>query len=844
LSTRFFTSVEVFGNTIYHRFIENGERKQEKIQDFHPTVFVTSPNKDTKFTNLWGHPVAPKHFDDITSARNFIKQMSDVDGSQINGTTDWALQFTSNQYFDDIKYDTSKIRKFYVDIECIQKPELGFPVPEKAEAPIQLITVFDSITSKYYVFGEKPYTSKRADVLYMCEPDEKNRLIKFISFWERMNPDIVTGWNSTPFDMVYVYTRLINLLGEEFAKRLSPWRRVSYMNLDSKDREIEIDIAGISQLDYLDLYKKYVPGGKESYSLDFISELELDENKVDYSEYGSLFGLYENNWELFVDYNIRDVELVVRLDKKLKMIDIQVLLAYTGKVNYREVFSPLKLWTAIVYNHLIKTDVVIPPQQHHSKDTQFTGAFVFPPVKGLHDWVVSFDFTSLYPTVMASFNISPETRIQNPADVPAMLLEVWGRDISEDMLQSGAIPPEITQCLKDNNLIMTGNGQLYRTDIDGVLPILIRKMFAERKATKGRMLQLLAEYEKDKSQTHLKSEADALYCKEQALKIALNSLYGAVGAQYFILFDMKNAEAVTLTGQGFIKNCAQNISAYLSKVTGVSKDYIAAGDTDSIYVDFGPLVEKYIKGEVLDKLVDVVDTKFAEQVASYVANLTTKLNVQQSMMGLKREKVISRVCFVAKKAYYGYCLDSEGVRYAEPKMFDIGVESRRSSTPKWAREALKDCYKIILAKTPDDLYEYTRKLRLEFDKWEMLKISIPRGVSDIDKWIDSNGNFISRIPQHTRAAGVYNRHIKRLNIEHKYRPVVNGDKIRFIYLDPKNPLREDVCGFGEDGLPTEFDIEKYIDKDRHFDAFFNPLTRACEAANWSSTKQRNVEDFF
>lgn len=834
------------GNTILHRYIEDGVRKQEKIQDFSPVVFMqNNSDVNTGYKNLYGQSVIPKRFEDIKAARDFIKTMGNVDGTQINGITDWTIQFASNKYYDDIQYDVAKIRKFIIDIECIQDESLGFPHASKAEAPIQLITVYDSITQKYYVFGERPYQSDRADVLYICEPDETQRLIKFITFWERMSPDIITGWNSTSFDMVYLFTRLTNLLGDDFSKRLSPWKRCSYVNEESEKLELEVDICGVSQLDYLELYKKYVPGGKESFSLDYIAEVELDEHKVNYSEYGNLQGLCEKNWALFVSYNIKDVELVKRIDDKLKMIDIQCLLAYTGKINYREVFSPLKLWTAIVYNHLIKENVILPPQVHHSKDTQFTGAYVKDPQQGVHDWAVTFDFTSLYPTTMASFNISPETRIRNPTDVPALLLELWGKDLSEDMLESGAIPPEVTQCLKDNNLIMTGNGQLYRTDIEGVLPILIRKMFAARKTAKSKMLKLRAEYEKDKTQEHLKIQADTLYCLEQALKIGLNSLYGAVGAQYFMLYDMKNAEAVTLTGQGFIKNTAKNMSSYLSKICQKEDDYTAYGDTDSIFVRFGPLVKKYFKDEnILDQLTQVVDVKVAAQIEIWIKDLTSKLNVQNSMMGLKREKIISSVCLVSKKAYFGYCLDSEGVRYAEPKLFVTGVESQRSSTPKWAREALKDCYSIILTKTSDDLYAYTKQLRTQFDDWDMLKISIPRGVSDIDKWIDSNGNFINRIPQHTRAAAVYNRHIKRLNIEHKYRPVVNGDKIRFIYLDPKNPLREDVCGFGQDGLPAEFDIEKYIDKDRHFGAFFNPLTRACDAANWSSSKQINIEDFF
>jgi len=840
---KFYTNIEVRGKTVYHRYVEDGVRKQEKTGDFSPTLFIRSDN-DVGFKDIFGTFVKPKLFDTISDAKQFLKEMKGVSGMDVYGSQDYELLFANEVYPGEIEYDLTKVRTGMLDIEVSCPDGAGFPHPTEAAWPINLITIHDSFTDTFYVFGEKPYKPKQANVKYLCEPDEKERLLKFVTSMQTLSFDVISGWYSNTFDIPYIFKRLENLFGENTAAKLSPWGRYEWKNLESEDRKPEIEIAGVQLLDYLELYKKHVPGEKESYKLDYIGFLELGLNKISYDEeYGSIYRFANANWELFVDYNIRDVEIPLELDKKKNLIAVQMMLAYTAKINYTGAYGPVGLWTAIIHAELSSRNMVLPPSRHTRKDEQYEGAFVKETIPGFYRWVTCFDFTSLYPTIMASYNISPESLIRYAEDLPEIVRPYWRQNITDEMCYN-SLPPEVTAALKAHKLCIAGNGEIFRTDIDAVIPRLVRKMFAARRAAKKQMLECKKIYEADNTRTDMKALAGILSVKEQAYKICLNSLYGAFGSEWFCLFEVCLAAAVTLSGQGYIRHCERKFNEYLSNITG-KRDYIIAIDTDSLYINLGPLQEKF--GLDQQALTHAIDTKLQDLAASYIDNVVDVTGVTNSIMGLKREKIISVAVFVKKKRYVGYAVDNEGVVYAEPDFFVTGLASKSSATPRRVRSSLEDVYKLILARDEAGLIDYVNRFKLEYKSLPIDVIAYPRGVNDIGKWKGPNDDvpYISRTPIHVRASIMHNLVIKKKGLQNHIQDISDGMKIKFVYIDERNPTHEDVIGFTGNKIPDEFGLDQFIDHDMMFDkSFIEPVKVVCEIAGLNYKKQNEASSYF
>lgn len=845
--SKFYTDIEVRGNAIFHRYVEDGIRKKEKVTDFCPTLYIYS-DRDVGIKDIFGTNVQPKQFGSMSDARNFMKNMKDVDGMSFYGSQDYGLLFAGETYPGELEYDLTKVRVGMLDIEVSCPDGEGFPHPTVAAWPINLITIHDSFTDTFFVFGEKPYTPKQKNVKYLCEPDERERLLKFITFMMTLEFDVISGWYSNTFDIPYIFKRIENLFGEETASKLSPWGRYEWKNLESEDLSPEIEISGIQLLDYLQLYQKHVPGEKESYKLDYIGELELKLKKVSYEEeYGTIYNFAQKNWELFVDYNIRDVEIPLKLDRKKQLLAVQMMLAYTAKINYVGAFGSVGLWTAIIHNDLATRNQVLPPRRHNKKDQAYEGAFVKDTIVGFYRWLACFDFTSLYPTIMASYNISPESLVRSIYEIPHEIREMvqpfWRRNVTDDVCH-GSIPPEVTAALRAHNLCMTGNGELFWTDVDAVIPRLVRKMFANRRAAKKKMLELKKAFELDPTLLDAKEEAGVLSVREQAYKICLNSLYGAFGSEWFCLFEVALAAAVTLTGQGYIRYCERRFNEYLSGITG-PRDYVVAIDTDSLYLNLGPLQEKF--GLDQAALTKAIDTKLQDLAGQYIDAVVNATGVTNSIMGLKREKIISVAVFVKKKRYVGYAVDNEGVVYAEPDFFVTGLESKRSSTPRVVRKSLEDVYKLILDRNEQGLIDYVSRFKLEYRTLPIEQIAYPSSVNDIKKWANHKaGNpYLKGTPIHVRASIMHNHLIKTKGLDKNVQAIAEGSKIKYIYLDPKNPMREDVIGFSGTKIPSEFDLDRYIDFDLMFDkSFITPVKTICDVAGLKYEKKRDLSSFF
>ena len=425
---KFFTSVQIIGGSIYHRYIDNGVRHQIKTTEFSPSLFYSS-GQDSEYKDLYGKPLQKQDFNSISDCKEYVKSYSNVDGKQIYGTTDYTSMFMSKTYPGQIEWSFNQIKIFYIDIEV--SVAAAFPDPMKAEQPVTCVTIYDSIEKHYHVFGIKNTKYRVDNMTYYHCGNEENLLKAIVTFWASSPPDIVTGWHTNGFDIPYLINRITNQKSQAFCEKLSPWNRISSQESgDIKARVLEYDILGIELLDMLDLYKKFVPGNQESYSLDYIAKKELGRGKVQYD--GSLQDLYENDYDKYVEYNIADVELVIALEQKLSIIALICNLGYKAKINYGEAMGPVKLWSNIVYHALWEKKIIMPPRTRGSKDAKFEGAYVKEPKIGMHDNVVTFDATSMYPSNIMAFNISPETMVL-PHEVPADLLPYYRKPFVEEI---------------------------------------------------------------------------------------------------------------------------------------------------------------------------------------------------------------------------------------------------------------------------------------------------------------------------------------------------------------------------------------------------------------------------
>ena len=599
-------------------------------------------------------------------------------------------------------------------------------------------------------------------------------------------------------------------------------------------KHVTFDVGGLTQLDYLDLYKKFTYKAQESYRLDYIAEVELGQKKLDHSEFDTFKDFYTHGWQKFIEYNIVDVELVDRLEDKMKLIELALTMAYDAKVNYADVFYQVRMWDNIIYNYLKKRDIVIPPKNRSTKNEKYAGAYVKEPIPGKYDWVVSFDLNSLYPHLIMQYNISPETLLDErhpTASVDRILAE----EINFELYKDNAVCP---------------NGAMYRKDVRGFLPELMDKMYGDRVIFKKKMIQAKKEYEKTPTKT-LEKEIARCNNIQMAKKISLNSAYGAIGNQYFRYYQLANAEAITLSGQVSIRWIEQKMNDYLNKLLQTTEeDYVIASDTDSIYLNLGPLVNKFFgakssdKAAVVSLLNKICEEKFEPYIDQCYQNLATYVSAYDQKMQMKRENIADRGIWTAKKRYILNVWDSEGVRYEDAKLKMMGIEAVKSSTPAPCRKMIKDALKLMMNGTEEDVIDFIDKSREEFKKLPPEQISFPRSVSDVVKYKSHSDIYIKGTPIHCRGALLYNHYILKNKLDNKYSLIQNGEKIKFCYLKKPNSIHENVISFIQD-FPKELDIDKYIDYDLQFEkSFVEPLKAILDAIGWNVEKTVNLELFF
>ena len=829
---KFYTNVQLIGNQVLVREVDNGVRKEYR-DEFFPTLFVKSKKK-TKFKTLNGDAVEPIKPGTVRECREFYKKYEGVDGFSVYGNDRYIYQYISEKYpQDEIKFDISQIKLVTLDIEV--SSEQGFPDVESCQEEILAITIQDYTTKEIITWGVKPFDNKQKNVTYHYCPSEYQLLSSFIEYWMVDVPDVVTGWNIQFYDIPYICKRLNRVLGEKLMKRFSNWGLVSQGEVFKNGRKhTTFDIGGLTQLDYLDLYRKFTYKAQESYRLDYIAEVELGQKKLDHSEFDTFKDFYTKGWQKFIEYNIVDVELVDRLEDKMKLIELALTMAYDAKVNYNDVFYQVRMWDNIIYNYLKKTNVVIPPKVDANKDEKYAGAYVKEPIPGKYDWVVSFDLNSLYPHLIMQYNISPETLLDERHPT-ATVDRILNEELNFELYKDNAV---------------CANGAMFRKDVRGFLPELMEKMYGDRVIFKKKMLAAKQQYEKTPTKA-LEKEIARCNNIQMAKKISLNSAYGAIGNQYFRYYKLANAEAITLSGQVSIRWIEGKMNGYLNKLLQTEEvDYVIASDTDSIYLDMGPLVTKFFGSKSGDKakIVSILDKICEDKLEPFIEQSYQKLadyvSAYEQKMQMKRENIADRGIWTAKKRYILNVWNSEGVQYSEPKLKVMGIESVKSSTPAPCRKMLKDAFKLLMTGTEDDVIDFIEKSRKEFKTLPPEQVSFPRSASDVEKYKSHSSIYAKGTPIHIRGALLFNHYIKQNKLDNKYSLIQNGEKIKFCYLKKPNTLHENVISFIQE-FPKELDIDKYVDYDLQFEkSFLEPLKTILDSIGWNIEKQNTLESFF
>lgn len=798
------------------------------IDDYEFELFVPAHATATADSHsIYGQPLSRVMVPSVRELSDFSDAHS---GWEIHGMEDPLSQFLAREYPQKLAPSLDLFSVMNIDIEV--EHSNGFPDPVRAEQEVL------SITMKR--FGQ-PSISLGLEQLnrpgyFKCH-DEADLLETFLTFYERRIPDIITGWNVELFDITYLVNRISKILDSKAPNRLSPFAGKCRNPIQEKTDyrgEAYYKILGVTTVDYLELYKKFSPDKQESYRLGYIAEEELGDTKVDLEPWGnSLMRLYREDFPTFIEYNEKDVLLVERLDDKLQFLLNLVAITFMVKGRVEDSQATVKPWDTLLYNMILPLGMQPPPHPKPSA-SQIVGGFVKEPIPGLEKWVVVFDLASLYPNIARTLNMSPET------------IAIRGLPCIEEIL--AGLPLDIQP-----GMALAANGSQYRQDKVGIIPMAMGFLLDQRNVVKGEMKvekklkeAALANRDKAAAKAH-EDNVSRLNATQLALKILANGGYGAIANRFFRYFDVDIAEGITMTGQTVIRFVAAAINAKMNELMEtVDVDYVLGSDTDSCMTSIAAFMEGYIEACGMpanyNDLIDVADQFVQANIERDVLEprlkeLATQLGSINSTLSMKREAIADRGLFRAKKHYVLQVWDNEGVRYTEPDMKMVGIETARTTTPKICKEMLTTALKIILNGEEADLKREFKVWKETFATETPQKIGFPRGVSEINKWADPHGNPIKKTPIGAKAALAYNKLLKQHNLL-ELDPIKEGSKLKFVYLRHNNPTGMNVVGF-MDEIPAQFDLDHWIDRDIQFEkALTIPLQSFTSLVDWHVVKAR------
>jgi len=895
MTDTFYTNVSFNKGRILLKGFDNGKRIQTSIP-YQPYLFVQSTDPTSHYKTIFGAPVERVDFRTVGAARDYINKYKDVSNYNLFGMTQWIYPYIFDKYGTSgtIAYNRDQIRILYLDIETdtgkyeddfeirVRKTPDSFETDTTVEQLYKYIDyeVFDvkyerwttvmqssyitdieyspvadatkeinsvtfRIDGKNIVLGLYDYTPEDSNTTFIKCMHEVELLSKIIDIIRKIDPAIVTGWNSSGYDIPYITNRIVRILGEDRAKELSPWGIIERRMIHDKfgqDFE-QITWVGISSIDYMDTYKKFESATEESYALDYISEIQLGVGKLDYSEYGSLRALYILNRPLYYKYNIIDVERITQIEEKLKLFDVQLSLAYYMGVNYIDVFGTIRSWDSFIHSFLLRQGIVVPQSEIGEQEDKIEGAHVKMPTPGLYEWVASFDVKSLYPSIARQCNISPETLIGTAPNVTV------------DAALNKTIDPELIAQLKTENASLCGTGCLFDNSVEGFIAACMRQTYDERvvfQAEHKKYVKLLNATDKTDPLYAVYEAKTAYYrAQQQSRKIAINSLYGSFAARFFRWYDRRLAESITKTGQIAIRQVAAYINKFLNAYCGtVDIDYVLYIDTDSNYIELQRVVAK----NGWDKLPNVeiaalIDTFCKEHLRPVIDrafdDLFEYLNHRTKVLDMARENIASRAIWTeAKKRYAMMVYDSEGTLYNPPKPKIQGHEAVKNSTPRELRKLLKEAIIILLIQDEEAVQKYVEQAEAEFKGLPFEVTAYNKNCNNLAKYSSEDSVFIKGTPINVRAALVYNRMLRLHNLDSKYPLIEEGSKIKYCHLILPNPTNSNVIGAPYE-LPPELKLESYIDYRTMFEkAFIKPMQSLTDAAGWNIEKVADLSDLF
>lgn len=820
------------GSVFLRTWSDEGVRIDTEMP-FTPYLFMED-EKGKDATSIFKTPLKKHVFKNGFERSKYVKNSS---RKRFFGNLPPEQQFLIDMYKDTVHgKDFSKfpLKVYYFDIETFSPN--AFPVPKLAKDPVILITVYNSLNKQIDTWGvKKDYTPKLPNVRYHKCNSESELFEKFMNFWKADPPDVWVGWNSEQFDIPYIINRGRSLLNDEFINQLSPLRRLHYREFrnDFGQETGKWVINGISCIDYMDLYKKFSKGDRESYSLNYIAEYELKEGKLAINA-TNLSSLAETDWENFVDYNIQDVNLLIKLDEKLNYLNIVRLLAYKGCTNFEAALGKIAIVTGAMSLQAIEQGYIIPTFVNEEIRDSLAGGFVKDPVRGLHESIVSFDVNSLYPNTIITLNISSETKLGK-----IITGDIEKDDKIEIKLINGNVSSISTskfkEFIKNESVAVSKAGVLYSQKFKGVCPNLINKIYAERVEAKKKMKVLQLSKKKNKETLDSIIYYDTL---QYTLKILLNSIYGVFANKHSPFMDIDNASSITLTGQAVAKAGSEILRQYSIKKYGITEDVVVYGDTDSVYITITPILKKLgikltdgtgIVSKEAHVIVDDLDRVVNAEVIDWARK---ELNSIDPRFEFKREAIAGVGAFLMKKRYIIHVLDDEGV--AVNKFKYVGVEIARSTTPKKVKELIKKTVETaFLTKDIKQTNDIFREAYEEFKLLDVQDASFRRAVKDYEKYGKNTtlSGFEKGTPCHVKAAIAYNLLLKKFNIEGKYEKINSGQKIKYFYIT-KNPYNLDAIAFVAE-FPAEFKDVIKIDYNKMFQKIVAaPVESVYEAIEW------------
>jgi DNA polymerase elongation subunit (family B) len=826
-------SYNPFNESVFLRtWTEDGQRIDTEMP-FRPYLYLEKDGADDA-VSIFKTSLMKKTFKNSIDRRKFVESTSN---KRIFHNLAPEQQFLIETYKDqngDPSFSQFPLKVFLLDIEVDTTFDSSFPTPERAAVPINLITIYDTLTKSTHTWGlEKQYTPTLPDCIYHRCKDEQDLILQFVDFWRSDFPDVASGWNSSGFDFPYIINRFMKLFGEDFINRLSPVGVVRGRKVfTDMGKEVTLwSISGVSLIDYMDLYKTFSPGEKESFSLNYISELELGEGKIAYNAV-SLGELAHTDWKLFVDYNIQDVHLLVKLEEKLKFLEIARMLSYKGCTNFESALGKVSIVTGAVAIQAHKQGYVIPTFSDKQERESYEGGFVRDPEKGIQKSIVSFDVNSLYPNTIITLNISPETKIGKVVtgevgitpEVTIRLVNGRLHTLTSDKLKSFLIKEQVS---------LSKAGVMYSQKSKGVIPNLIDQIYEERVNTKKQLTKLKKIGKKDKDSLLKLTYYDTL---QYTLKILLNSIYGTFANKHSSLMDIDHAMSITVTGQNVSKAGGHILDDFVKQKYNISESITKYGDTDSVYISIDSILKKenielVVDGNINPKVHEIVD-ELDKHVNAEILNWARKELFSMDPRFVFKREVISDVgIFLQKKRYILHILDEEGV--AVNKFKYTGIELVRSTTPKKVKKFIENIIQTaLLTQNSKQTNEVYRQGYSDFLNLDPNDVAARTSINNLQKYSEGSSlyKFANKTPSHVKGAIAYNILIKELKIDDKFEEIQTGQKVKKLYCT-KNKYGLDAITYVS-ALPSEFGLKP--DWDRMFAKLVTqPTERLYEAIGWS-----------